>query len=87
MLDRTKDFGHCGSNMFGWKYYQDGKYFNLAGEELDDQGNLVEKRVEVVSDDVDTDGQELAEGTKKTEPIPKPTPKKRTPRKVAGDKK
>lgn len=50
MLDRDKDFGECGSNSYGWKYYQDGKYFNGRGEELDSKGNSVtEASLEVVT--------------------------------------
>lgn len=34
MIDWDKPYGECGRNSYGWKFYQDGKYFNKKGEEV-----------------------------------------------------
>lgn len=87
MLDRDRDFGECGQNAYGWKFYQDGRYFNKAGLELDEEGNLIEKEEEVKDEAVDTASSEPPEATKEDAPIPKPTRAKRTPKKTTGAKK
>lgn len=45
MLDRDKPFGQCGANIYGWKYFQDGKYFNFEGKEIDQDGKLVKEEI------------------------------------------
>ena len=50
MFDANKPFGYAGYNTHGWKYYQDGKYYNKDYQELDEHGNLANK--EVISTDL-----------------------------------
>ena len=43
MLDRDKPYGTCGFNQVGKKFYQDKKYFNADGNEVNNNGTLVEE--------------------------------------------
>jgi len=79
MLDRDKDFGECGSNSYGWKYYQDGRYFNAQGKELDIKGKIVENRAqEAVIAPIES---------LETKPIPKPRGRRKSPPSTTGAKK
>ena len=42
MFDKSKDYGLCGQNSVGKRYYQNGKFFNSFFVEVDDEGNVVE---------------------------------------------
>ena len=35
MLDKNKPYGTCGHNIFGKRYHQNNKFFNVRGEDLD----------------------------------------------------
>lgn len=75
MLDKDKLFGECGANIYGWKYYQDGRYFGSDGNELDAEGKKVEKQDKEGGSKAETERSEPV----KTKPIPKPRGRRKSP--------
>ena len=45
-LEKSKPYGEA-YGPSSWRYTQDGKFFNGVGEEVDQQGNVVGKKMAV----------------------------------------